>query len=204
MKKWTLLLTIMALVCWLPGQAQATGAIDTFVSQLDFLSTHDATFPVRANYGTVTVYLLSATSANVVFNVINDPDFDFVETISSAWLNVNGTFNTPTFSSGWQAGAVFNPDNLGTFNVAARETGSGTQNGLTIGLAANGATNWGNQAENVLKFNAAGFDAGVYLVADYVSGDPKGYVGEVPLPGAVLLLGAGMARLVAYRRKRQA
>jgi hypothetical protein len=41
-------------------------------------------------------------------------------------------------------------------------------------------------------------------VTNYASGGSEGFVNNpVPLPGAVLLLGAGMARLVAYARRRQ-
>jgi len=203
MKKMLLLLTVLSLLCWLPGQALATGALDTFVSTLDTRSTCDSGFPNLTNYGTVTVYRMSNTTANVVFDIVNSPDFDFKLLYSAAWLNVAGTA-TATYSTGWVAGSTLNPDNLGTFDVAARYTGSDTDvNSLTINLTRTDGT-WAF-ATAVLECNDKGFDAGARLVADYVSGNPEGYVGEscVPLPGAVLLLGGGMARLIAYRRKRQ-
>ena len=77
MKKWALLLTIAALVCWLPGQALAIGYLDKFESPLNSLGGNQTGFPVEANYGKVTVYWFSTTTANVVFDLVDSPDFDF-------------------------------------------------------------------------------------------------------------------------------
>ena len=90
MKKMLLIMAMAALVCWLPGQAMAD-----YTSTLNTVGTHDSTFGVVSNYGTVTVNRLSATYAIVSFTMHEEltADFDFVNGSGNyaAFLNVAGT-----------------------------------------------------------------------------------------------------------------
>ena len=205
MKKMLLLMAMAALFCWLSGQALATTC---FNSTLNTTGTHDSTFDVLTNYGTVTVTSTDATHATVAFAMseTGTADFDFNTGWHnySAFLNVNGTFSAS--ASGWtttttsQAAA-----GLGSYNLSAYTYNSNTD-GVTFILTATGTTTWADAAA-VLAANTVGFDAAAYVYEDNKSGDPCGYIGEhpsgVPIPPSVLLLGSGLLGLVGLGWRRE-
>ena len=153
MNRLLLLFIIAGLVCWLPGQALANGALDTYVSNLNVLKSDDPGFPESIDYCAVTVYRHSTATASVGTDLIDTKDNNF-----PAFLNMAGS-------------------------------------------------------ASVLDSNASGFNAGAslkYLRNPGFNGSdsvPRGYVGDpplsaVPLPGAILLIGAGLARMTAYVRRK--
>ena len=97
-------------------------------------------------------------------------------------------------------------DGFGHFDVAGSDW-YGSAESVTFNLFAASGTTWADAA-SVLACNDLGYDAAVYIVADYVRGNPSGWVGEacnpVPVPPSVLLMGSGLLGLVGlgWRRRR--
>jgi len=217
MRKMLLLVALGALICWVPGQVWADTSFDT---TLDTVASYESGFNTSlTNYGTVHVVLNDlGTIAQISITPLDSPDFDFVWGIAaggpdgfySAFLNVNadtGSFNEEA-SGAWASWkGTFSPDGLGTFNLAAANQLLGSKESVVITLTR--TSGFWDDASEVLIANAAGFDAGAWLV-DESAGcwifKPKGYVGSdpVPLPGTLLLLGTGLAGLAVYRRQKLA
>jgi hypothetical protein len=221
-KKWPILLIIALL--GLPGQVLACGyecpqPIDTFCSSLDVLGTADSGFANgNTNFGYVKVDLFSTTSAKVTFlpSEQKGADYDFVLFADDAFLNVNGTAKATTNTWGWTISSTTpqDADIFGSFNIIAHHRLLNVDS-VAINLTATNGTTW-TKAADVLGDNGYGFDAAAYLyrdtgkLSDALCGGAKGWVGEVapppsgvPIPGAVLLLGAGLARITAYAKRRQ-
>jgi hypothetical protein len=209
MKKWILLLTIAALACWIPGQAGACPIItcDNFDSPFTVQQTGGTLdTPDSGSWGNLHVNLIGSplfTDYSLATICIKPENgFQFVGSANyhkkAAAVNVNGDFDhllvlTPFWSANTNGGTF---DGLGNFDIILKNCG-GFRSAVTFTMVGM----W-TDASEVLAFNELGFDAGMAL--KQCNTTKCGTVGEVPLPGAVLLLGAGMARLVAYaRRKRQ-
>jgi hypothetical protein len=211
-KKLALLLTLLALVCWLPGQAMADSICTTFDSPFPYLVPDDTNpLPTTDNYCNLHIDFDGTTATITVTPVSNATfDFDFAPPTDTNLspkvlaLSIKGGFNSPTgLTAGWAVAATnaFAGGALGNFDLVLTNTNADAESVTFSITKASGS--WAD-ASSVLKFNTSGFDAGAYLIKDGTS--KKGYVGEgspVPLPGAMLLLGAGLARLTAYARRRR-
>ncbi len=210
MKKLVLIMAMAALVCWLPGQALATGIIGTYTSYLTVEVGPTTGFPSpMGTLAPVLVTLNNSTSATVTVtpSAVN-PDLDVNDTATGkeVMLNVNGAFSA---SASYDAGTATVHDTtgtlitgLGTFNLEAdANSPSADPESFTFTLTATGGNSWAAAAD-VLVGNASGYDAAASL--SYISGSPHptAVVGEidvpaVPVPTTGLLLGSGLLGLVA-------
>ena len=186
-----------------------------FTSDLNIVGSHDYGFPTDiTSYGTVGVNLLSPTHATVNITLTSNPDFDFVWSFFNdyaAFLNVAGDINygASSISNGWTLDGQSNPtgDGFGHFDVTGYRGVFGSVESVNFNLYAASGTTWADAA-SVLVCNELGYDAAVYIVADYVNFNPSGYVGEacnpIPIPPSALLMGSGLLGLVGlgWRRKR--
>jgi hypothetical protein len=208
MKKMLLVMAMAALVCWLPGQAVAKAPPpprSDYRSYFTYQATGNLPAPTTNNgYGTVTV---SLTGGQATITVEGAPDgpFDFVggngSAVPAVALNVTGLFTylASDISPGWTfdtplGGADF--DSLGHYSLLLDN--SNDNNTASVMLILYGP--W-SEASQVLASNSLGFDAGAYLNQGV---GVVGYVGEVPLPPSVWLMGTGMLGLagLGWRRKR--
>jgi hypothetical protein len=204
----------LALTAIVPAQA------DVFVSQLN--SPNDALAPYGTDFGTVTVNLLSSTTAQITFDAASG----FLIGGAQAFdLNTNGTVTESGFvfssaSSSCAVGGCFqgagNVNGHGVFNaVNDMFDGFGSASDtVTYQIALTSGT-WASAAD-VLTANASGFDAAAHIFVCDNSGCiagtalATGFVGEgpgdppitAPEPGTLTLIGSALLGFGLLRRRK--
>jgi hypothetical protein len=229
MKKLALFLVLAALICWLPGQAMASTydltRLGTDTSSFPLLtdygdivvtltnSTHaDITVTTSTGY-----YFCDSNTYSMVLNV----NGAFSATVDDAYKsnspgkNLDGwRLTTPNNDSVYVANS---PDNgnetaFGKFDIATYYSYNNDINNLknTITLHLSATSGSWDAASDVLALNSQNLVGAAYIQTNVSSGWlenwQQGTVGAagaaVPLPGAFLLMGAGLVRLTAYARRR--
>jgi hypothetical protein len=230
-QKLVILLALVAVVCWSPVQA-ATGFEVDFSSTIGSGNTQLQGYGFFGPYANVDIDWIDANNANVRFSSLTDSGNSVIYLIGQdAYLNVNATTFSVGTVTGANAGSNFsqthNPGaitdytvNIGSFNVSTFGSFNLDINifdGYThavdtlIFSLTNTSGSWATAAD-VLAFNADGYDAAAHIfpASNPANGNIDTYTGQtgfaaeaVPVPGAVLLLGAGLVRLAAYARRRR-
>jgi hypothetical protein len=149
---------------------------------------------------------------NITTGLLNSPgcilDLNSIDTSGSRWIRSSGagSLTIKLFEDN------LNPSNLLPFMFAAGGT-TAPQNTATFKLIDNSSivkqlgpfTGYSFAGHEIGNFNDAPGLAIEALITHTIAGTTSfdACVNQVPIPGALLLLGAGIARLVAYARRRQ-
>jgi hypothetical protein len=223
-RKLILLVMIMAVACW----AGTAGATTTYVLSLE---NSGALYPNNpAPFGEVTVDLTNSTTASVTFTTLapaplsayndaNDisPSYTFANEIGAS---VNGNFSVsdihaydedmgPAGSPTWnQTPNSNNFDGFGFFNleIDIANPGQSDVDIVTFNLNNTSGSGWNSDADVFVPNSTNGdYYVAAHMVADFDNGSDIGntFYASTPLPGAFLLLGAGLVRLAAYGRKKR-
>ena len=180
-------------------------------AKADFLSTlnfgNDAIAGFSGPYGTVTVSLDVATQVATFTFTSNSPSYSFIDSHIAA-INLSTTFDNFTvindpFFTGTGSGQV---DGLGTFSLfLTNSDGFGSKiDSLSFSIH-NTGTAW-TDANQVLTFNADGFDAVAHIAVNSTGGAVTGFAGEGPATtpdggATAALLGFGLAGLAGLRAR---
>ena len=195
---------------------------DAFTSQLNVGNPAISGF--AGPYGTVTINLVNSTTATVTFtsNTVAGNIYLFGDGGSVA-LNVNAATFSVSGITGSNAGVGFTPgpwsqvaagneDGLGSFNLRISSFDGFTHSSDTISFTLTNTSGTWASANDVLAFNANGFDAAAHI---FVTTSPanasnsalatgfagEGAQGHVPDGGTtVMLLGAALGALGMARR----
>jgi hypothetical protein len=221
-RKLLILVALVALVCWLPGSANASliesGSLTTpsasGIVATDGWSSTGAGFEVSWTINNIG----GAFPYEYIYTVSNATGGDLSKTLSHIIIEISKTATTANFTNfqlngGSDVFGDFKPTDPGNSNpnlpgeiYGIKFTPATTNNALfTFSFDSNRAPTDGN------FYAKDGTDNGTDVTAWNTAFDKSGSATirvpdtqtVVPLPGAVLLLGAGLARLVAYARRRE-
>lgn len=215
-------LAILALVCWLPGQASATFFdCNPFYSTLSTEVSGDLPGSTGTNFAQLTITL---TAANVASVTINPSGSYFLYDTNAFDLNVNAaSFTVSNYNPDFTTATinVANPtlvDGMGKFNLAlSLATGTTTESSTQNFNITNTSGTWASGSD-VLGLNVALgelFLDGAHMATttwDYEHWcyvvNHSGYVAEgcpppVPVPPSALLMGSGLLGLVGLGWRRR-
>jgi hypothetical protein len=212
MKKAIILLAILALACWLPGQAMADYMFDINLGNA-------AISGYPGPYAHVDVSLTDSTHASITFtSLTNGGNIYLLGDGGSVAVNVNATSWTLGTISGSNAGTGFTPgpysdggaaneNGFGSFNQTINSFDGFTHSSDSITFALTDTSGTWGSANDVLTGNADGYLAGAHI---FVTSSPAnatngalttGYAvnSAVPIPPSALLMGSGLLGLGLLR-----
>jgi hypothetical protein len=205
--KFLILITVLAVACWLPGQAAAF-TVD-WSSSITVPNASLTGYGFEGPYVEVDVDFLSGSTADVRFTSLtgtynSTPVIYLMGDTMAAALNVNSTNFTASVTAYTNSGTNFdpgpitigppNPGDFGDFNVLlqAPDGYKNTVDSITVHLV-NSGTAW-TDAADVLAYNMAGYDAAAHVFpAELIGGvaadryqdtytSMTGYAGETESP----------------------